>query len=65
MLEKDYFLAVMYGGKVDPRFNILNMCQTFGWTYQEYLQRPLWFDALFEIKSKAEAKAQQVKSKSA
>jgi len=52
-------------GKVDPRFNILNMCQTFGWTYQDYLQRPLWFDALFEIKSRAEAKAQQVKSKPA
>ena len=50
-------------GQVDNRFNILNMCQAFGWTYQEYLQRPLWFDALYEIKCKSEAKAQQLKSK--
>lgn len=51
-------------GKVDPRFNILSMCQTFGWTYQEYLERPLWFDVIYQMKAKAEAKAQAIKNKS-
>ena len=50
-------------GQVDPRFNILSMCQAFGWTYEEYLHRPLWFDPIYAIKSKAEAKAQEVKAK--
>lgn len=51
------------GGKADRRFNILTMCQAFGWTYQDYLKRPLWFDAFFEMKNKAEAKVQEVRSK--
>lgn len=51
------------GQKVDQRFIVVSMCQAFGWTYEEYLHRPLWFDAFFEMKSKAEAKAQEVRSK--
>ena len=52
------------GGQVDERFNILNMCKDFGWTYEQYLHRPLWFDPIYEIKIKAEAKAQEVQNKS-
>jgi hypothetical protein len=52
------------GGQVDERFNILNMCKAFGWTYEEYLHRPLWFDPIYEITCKAEAKAQEVQNKS-
>lgn len=51
------------GGKADKRFSILAICERFGWTYQEYLERPLWFDAFLEMKDKADAKAQEVNNK--
>lgn len=52
-------------GKVDPRFNIVGMCQAFGWTYEQYLQRPLWFDDIYAVKCKADAKAHEFKNKPA
>ena len=49
------------GGVVDPRFNALSIMEKFGWDYQQYLNRPLWFDPMYQIKTEAEKKYQEIK----
>jgi hypothetical protein len=34
--------------------------ERFGWTYQQYEPRPLWFDTIYTVKLKAEAQYQKV-----
>jgi hypothetical protein len=36
--------------------------EKYHWTLEQYLNRPLWFDVLYEIKCRAEAKYQEVKA---
>jgi hypothetical protein len=37
--------------------------EQFGWTYQQYEQRPLWFDRIYRIKSEAEAEYNKAEEK--
>lgn len=53
------------GGKVDPRFNALNVMEKFGWTFQQYIHRPAWFDPLYEIKQQSEDKYHEIKGNEA
>lgn len=56
-------MSLEHGDKVDPRFNAMAIMEAFGWTYEQYLDRPLWVDPLYAIKCKAEAKYQEIKNK--
>ncbi len=51
------------GGRFDKRFHILDVMEKYQWTFEQYLNRPLWFDPIYEIKIKAEATAQKKKNK--
>jgi hypothetical protein len=51
-------------GRADYRFNIISICQEFGWTYQEYLAQPLWFLQLLAVKLEAETIANEIEQES-
>jgi hypothetical protein len=38
------------------------MMEKFGWSYQQYLQRPTWFDDWYEMKVQADNEAQKKKA---
>lgn len=55
-------MSLMNGGKIDARLQAINVMQAMGWDINQYNRRPAWFDPLFEVKLKAEAKYQEVKT---
>ncbi len=52
-------------GEVDYRFNILNICEMFGWTYKEYLSNPVWFLQLLDAKLEADNEHRKIEENKA
>jgi hypothetical protein len=48
-------------GQMDGNMQMAHICQTYGWTYEEYQEQPTWFLELIRkklsIDQKAEAQA--------
>jgi len=40
---------------VDEEIEIIEICKQFGWTYEEYLNTPLWFLVAVKARNKTEA----------
>lgn len=56
--------AVTYAqGKLDLEMQIVVMCETFGWTYQQYIEQPTWFIELIREKMKIDSQIAENQAK--
>lgn len=40
-------------GQIDRKFAAIDVMREMGWTYQQYLSRPLWFDQFYDLEAQA------------
>lgn len=50
-------------GKLDKQMQMVVICETFGWTYQQFLQQPTYFIDLILGKMKIDAHNAQEESR--
>jgi hypothetical protein len=50
-------------GKVNEHMLIVTICQEFKWTYNEYMDQPLWFLTLIREKMMRDNKEQEMAQK--